>query len=146
MANNYILIVEDNPDDLEMTRRALKKANVGHPVVAVHDGAQALDFLLERGDYENREPHGNPTVVLLDLKLPKVDGLEVLKTIRATPQLHLIPVVTLTSSDEEKDMIRSYDLGANSYVKKPVTFQEFAESVGTLGLYWSLVNRPPPDI
>jgi two-component system response regulator len=139
-----ILLVEDNPDDVELTLRALEKHNVANEVVVVRDGAEALDYLFATGSHAGRGPKRSPQVVLLDLKLPKVDGLEVLRRQRADPRTELLPVVILTTSDEQRDIVESYRLGANSYVRKPVDFQQFAEAVRQLGLYWLLLNEPPP--
>ena len=136
----WILLVEDNPDDEALTLRALRKANVGNDIVVARDGAEALDRLLG-GDAASR---GLPQVVLLDLKLPKVDGLEVLRRLRADDRTKILPVVILTSSNEEQDRVAGYQLGANSYVRKPVDFAQFAEAVRQLGLYWLLLNQPPP--
>jgi two-component system response regulator len=144
MENKMILLVEDNPDDEALTLRALKKNNIGNKVVVVRDGAEALDFLFCKGAYADRDPQGKPQVILLDLKLPKVDGLEVLRRIRADEHMRLLPVVILTSSKEEQDMINGYSLGANSYVRKPVDFNQFVESVRQLGLYWLVLNEAPP--
>jgi len=144
MSKKTILLVEDNPDDEALTLRALRKANVANEVVVVRDGAQALDYLLCAGAYQGRDALDLPQVVLLDLKLPKVGGLEVLRRVRATERTRLLPVVVLTSSDEERDLVDSYRLGANSYVRKPVDFVAFSEAVQRLGLYWLLVNQPPP--
>ena len=139
-----ILLVEDNPDDEALTLRALRKANVGNDVNVVRDGVEALDFLFGAGRFAERDTAVMPQVVLLDLKLPKVDGLEVLRRIRADERTKLLPVVILTSSDEEQDRIAGYALGANSYVRKPVDFAQFAEAVRQLGLYWLVLNQPPP--
>ena len=139
--DTMILLVEDNPDDEALTLRALRKANVGNEVVVVRDGVEALDFLFGSG---GQDPATRPHVVLLDLKLPKVDGLEVLRRIRADERTKLLPVVILTSSDEEQDRISGYALGANSYVRKPVDFAQFADAVRQLGLYWLVLNQPPP--
>ena len=144
MSDATILIVEDNPDDEALILRALKKCNVTNEIHGVRDGAEALDWLFRTGAHAGRE-NGNPAVVLLDLKLPKIDGLEVLKRIREDERTRRLPVVVLTSSDEQEDMIRSYDLGANSYVRKPVEFGAFSEAVSRLGLYWLLLNEPPPQ-
>ena len=138
-----ILLVEDNPKDLELTLAALAKSQLANAVVTVRDGAEALDYLCYRGAYENR-PRGTPAVVLLDLKLPKVDGLEVLRTIKTEEELRATPVVMLTSSREEKDLVRSYKLGVNAYVVKPVGFREFVEAVQDLGVFWAVLNEPPP--
>jgi len=139
-----ILLVEDNPDDEALTLRALNKNNIGNTVVVVRDGAEALDFLFCSGAYADRDPRDKPQVILLDLKLPKVDGLEVLRRIRADPTTRTQPVVVLTSSKEEQDLINSYLSGANSYVRKPVDFNQFVEAVRQLGLYWLVINETPP--
>lgn len=144
MDNKMILMVEDNPDDEELTLRALKKNNIGNKVSVVRDGAEALDFLFCTGSYSQRDPREVPQVILLDLKLPKVDGLEVLRRIRADERTSLLPVVILTSSKEEQDMLEGYKLGANSYVRKPVDFNQFVEAVRQLGLYWLVLNEAPP--
>lgn len=144
MAEKVILLVEDNPDDEALTLRALRKNNIRNEVVVVHDGAEALDFLFCTGAYAKRNPEENPQVVLLDLKLPKVDGLEVLRRIRANPRTSLLPMVILTSSKEERDMVQGYTNGANSYVRKPVDFDQFVEAVRQLGLYWLVLNEAPP--
>ena len=137
-----ILLVEDNPRDVEMTLRALKKRNLANNVHVAKDGAEALDFLFAQGAYAARNPNHTPKVVLLDLKLPKVSGLEVLRKIKGDERTRIIPVVILTSSQEEKDMVESYRLGVNSYIVKPVDFDKFVDSVGELGLYWLLINKP----
>ena len=144
MSNKSILLVEDNPDDEALTLRALKKNNIGNEIAVVRDGAEALEFLTCTGAYTNRDPHNSPQVVLLDLKLPKIDGLEVLRRIRANESTRLLPVVILTSSKEEQDRINGYSLGANSYVQKPVDFDQFIGAVRQLGLYWLILNEPPP--
>ena len=144
MKNKVILLVEDNPDDVDLTLRALKKNNIMNEVVVVRDGAEALDYLFATGAYAGRDVSVTPSVTLLDLKLPKVDGLEVLRRLRANKRTELLPVVVLISSKEEQDMIASYRLGANSYVRKPVDFVEFTEAARQLGLYWLLLNEPPP--
>ncbi|MEV4780644.1 response regulator [Burkholderia sp. LMU1-1-1.1] len=138
-----ILLVEDNPHDLELTLIALERSQLANEVIVVRDGADALDYLHARGSFANRE-QGNPAVVLLDLKLPKVDGLEVLAEIRGSATLKSIPVVMLTSSREEQDLIRSYELGVNAYVVKPVDFQEFVRAIADLGIFWAVLNEPPP--
>ena len=138
-----ILLVEDDPSDVELTLTALEDYKLANEVVVARDGQQALDYLRCQGDYRSRTRE-NPAVLLLDLKLPKVDGLEVLKEIRSDEQLKLIPVVVLTSSQEEKDMVRSYTLGVNAYVVKPVDFHEFINAVKELGVFWALINQPPP--
>lgn len=138
-----ILLVEDNARDEEMTLRALKKRNLANHVFVVRDGAEALEFLFARGRYADRDAARPPSVVLLDLKLPMVDGLEVLRQVKENEATRTIPVVVLTSSHEESDMVASYKYGVNSYIVKPVDFDKFAESVGQLGMYWLLVNKPP---
>jgi CheY-like chemotaxis protein len=144
MHNKVILLVEDNPSDVGLTKRAFEKHRIGNELVVVEDGQEALDYLFGTGAYAGRDIKAFPSVVLLDLKLPKVDGLEVLKRIRAHDLTRRLPVVVLTSSREEQDVAMSYDLGANSYIRKPVDFQQFAEAVRTLGLYWLVLNEPPP--
>jgi len=144
MMDRVILLVEDNRDDEELTLRALNKSNITNRVVVARDGVEALDYLLRRGAHANRPDTEVPQVVLLDLNLPKVDGLEVLRTLRATASTKLLPVVILTSSLEEQDLMRSYDLGANSYIRKPVDFNQFVEAVRQLGLYWLVLNQPVP--
>jgi len=138
-----ILLVEDNPRDVEMTIRGLKKRNLANHIQVVKDGAEALDFLFATGSYVGRDTRHMPKVVLLDLKLPKVSGLEVLKRIKTGESTKTIPVVVLTSSQEERDMIESYRLGVNSYIVKPVNFDNFSEAIGELGFYWLLVNKLP---
>jgi CheY-like chemotaxis protein len=138
-----ILLVEDDPNDLELTLVALEKTHLANEVIAVRDGVEALDYLLRRGPYEGRV-EGNPAVVLLDLKLPKVDGLQVLEAIRGDPGLRSVPVVILTSSREEQDLVRSYHLGVNAYVVKPVGFQKFIDAIRDLGIFWAVLNEPPP--
>ena len=140
-----ILLVEDNPDDEALTLRALKKNNIRNEVVIAHDGAEALDYLFGTGQYIGRNTDVLPQVVLLDLKLPKVEGLEVLRRVRADKRTKLLPVVILTSSNEEQDRIDGYGLGANSYVRKPVDFTQFMEAARQLGLYWLILNEPPPS-
>ena len=142
--DTMILLVEDNPDDETLTLRALRKGNVGNDFMVVRDGAEALDFLFGTGAHAGRDTSILPQVVLLDLKLPKIDGLEVLRRVRADERTKVLPVVILTSSDEEQDRVRGYDLGANSYVRKPVDFARFADAVRQLGLYWLVLNSPPP--
>ena len=144
MNDKMILIVEDNPDDEALTLRALKKNNIGNRLAVVHDGAEALDYLFCHGIYSERDPHDLPQAILLDLKLPKIDGLEVLKRIRAEPRTRLLPVIILTSSKEEQDLLQSYKNGANSYVRKPVDFNEFLEAARQIGLYWLILNEVPP--
>ncbi len=136
-----ILLVEDNPHDAEMAMRALKKHNLANNVLVVGDGEEALDFLYARGPYENRQINNRPKIILLDLKLPKVDGKEVLKVIKNDPEKKVIPVIVLTASREEKDVMESYQLGVNSYIVKPVEFDKFVDSVKEIGLYWLLMNQ-----
>lgn len=142
--NKTILLVEDNPDDATLTLRAFKRNNMLNPVVVARDGVEALDFLFARGAYAERAGKPPPTLIILDLKLPKLDGLGVLRAVRGDERTKLIPVVILTSSKEEQDLIHSYALGANSYVRKPVDFAEFQEAVRLLGIYWLMTNQPPP--
>ncbi len=144
MGDRTILLVEDNRKDELLTLRALKRSNVANEVLVVRDGAAALDYLLARGGHAHRTAAPLPDLVLLDLKLPKVDGLEVLKELRADPRTELLPVVVLTSSNQEQDIVESYRFGANSYIRKPVDFNQFAAAVGQLGLYWLVLNEPPP--
>ena len=144
MADKVILLVEDNPDDVELTRRALKRNNIKNDVVVAKDGVEALDYLFATGKYADRDGTVGPQVILLDLKLPKLDGLDVLRRVRADERTKLLPVVILTSSKEEQDLIDSYSLGANSYIRKPVDFDQFAEAVRQLGLYWLVLNEAPP--
>ena len=138
-----ILMVEDDPKDVELTLTALEDYNLANEVVAARDGEQALDYLYCRGEYASRSS-GHPAVMLLDLKLPKVDGLEVLRQVKSDPKLKLVPVVVLTSSKEEKDMVASYKLGVNAYVVKPVDFHEFVNAIKELGAFWAVINEPPP--
>jgi two-component system response regulator len=144
MPGKIILLVEDNPDDEALTLRAFGKNKIKNEVVVARDGAEALDYLFATGIHDGRDVMDLPQVVLLDLKLPKVDGLEVLRRIRADERTRLLPVVILTSSKEERDVIEGYRLGANSYVHKPVNFDEFVDAARQLGLYWLLLNEPPP--
>ncbi len=139
-----ILLVEDNPDDVELTLMALNENNIANRIDVVTDGAEALDYLFREGGYKDRDKNAMPSLVLLDLRLPKVDGLEVLHTIREDERTSLLPVVILTSSKEEKDIVNGYKLGANSYIQKPVDFSKFLEAVKQLGLYWLVINEPPP--
>jgi two-component system, response regulator len=144
MEEKLILLVEDNPDDQALTLRALKKNNIRNRIVIKQDGAEALDYLFCLGADADRDPKEMPQVILLDLKLPKIDGLEVLRRIRADERTRLLPVVILTSSNEDQDLIRGYGYGANSYVRKPVDFNQFIEAVNNLGLYWLVLNEAPP--
>ncbi len=139
-----LLLVEDNPDDVNLTLHAFKKINLSNRIHVVRDGAEALEFLFCTGAYAHRKIQDGPKVVLLDLKLPKVDGLEVLRCIRADPRTKSMPVVILTTSREERDIVSSYELGVNSYIVKPVDFEQFVEATRTLGLYWLLLNQRPP--
>jgi two-component system response regulator len=139
-----ILLVEDNPNDVTLTMRALKKANILNEVIVASDGQQALDYLFGAGAYQSRDTREAPVLVLLDLKLPRIDGFEVLRRLRADPRTSMVPVVILTTSREERDLIGGYQLGANSYIRKPVDFNQFAEAVRQLGLYWLILNEAPP--
>ncbi len=145
MARGFILLVEDNVDDVELILRGLRQKHVANQVVVVGDGAEALDYLFGTGAHADRDASVLPDLVMLDLKLPKVDGLEVLRRVRADPRTALLPVVILTSSDERSDLITGYSLGCNSYVRKPVDFNEFVQAVQQLEVYWLLVNEPPPE-
>lgn len=144
MNDKTILLVEDNPDDEALTLHALGTNKIGNPVIVARNGVEALDYLFGTGAYAGRDPRDWPAVVLLDLKLPKIDGLEVLRRIRADERTRLLPVVLLTSSNEDEDRLKGYALGANSYVRKPVDFDEFVRAAGQLGLYWLLLNESPP--
>jgi two-component system response regulator len=141
-----LLLVEDNTTDEKLTIRAFKKSGVANEIIVVRDGAEALDYLFAAGKYEGRDASILPAVVMLDLKLPRIDGLEVLRRIRADPRTQRVPVVILTASKETEDVERGYALGANAYVRKPVDFAEFAEATKTVGLFWLLLNEPPPKI
>jgi len=144
MSDKVILLVEDNPDDEALTLRALKKNNIGNEVVVVRDGADAIDYLFGTAAYAGRDMTVMPAIILLDLKLPKIDGLEVLKRLRADNRTKLLPVIILTSSKEEQDLINGYSLGANSYIRKPVDFTQFVEAIRQLRLYWLVLNESPP--
>ncbi len=146
MRKNIILLVEDKPDDVTLTLRAFKKSKLLNEVVVVSDGVEALDYLFARGSYEGRYPNAMPNLVLLDLKLPKMDGMEVLRRLRADSRTKLLPVVILTSSREEQDIVNAYDLRANSYIRKPVDFAQFRDVIQQLGLYWLVLNEAPPGI
>ena len=143
MKEGKILLVEDRQDDIDLTLRALKNNNVTNIVDVARDGAEALDYMFAKGAYSERDIKDLPAVILLDIKLPKVDGIEVLRQIRADERTKLTPVVILTSSNEDRDLVNSYELGCNSYVRKPVEFEEFNKAIGSLGLYWLLLNRKP---
>jgi len=143
--SKIILLVEDNPDDAKLTLRAFKRSNMANPIVVARDGVEALDFVFARGAYAERAGKPLPTLIILDLKLPRLDGLGVLRAVRGDERTRLIPVVVLTSSKEEQDLIHSYALGANSYVRKPVDFTEFLEAARVLGIYWLMMNQPPPE-
>ena len=143
MKNKIILLVEDNPDDVKLTLRALKKSNILNEVVVAQDGVEALDYLFGTGKFEDRDTRIMPQMILLDLKMPRMDGLEVLQRIREDERTKVLPVVILTTSSEDKDRVESYKLGANSYVRKPVDFNQFVEAVRQLGLYWLVLNEAP---
>jgi len=146
MKNKIILLVEDNPSDVGLTQRALTKSHIANDMVVAEDGQDALDYIFASGKYTGRDVSETPALVLLDLKLPRVDGLEVLRRVRSDERTKRIPVVILTTSREEQDVAQSYDLGANSYIRKPVDFKQFVESVERLGLYWLVMNEPPPPL
>lgn len=146
MHEGVILLVEDNRDDQDLTLRALRRNNIRNEIVIANDGVEALDYLFATGSHSERDPSQTPVLVLLDLKLPKVDGLQVLARLRADPRTSFLPVVILTSSTEDRDLVESYRSGANSYVQKPVDFVEFTEAVHQLGLYWLILNRAPPGV
>jgi two-component system, response regulator len=143
--NETIMLVEDNPDDVELTLRAFRKNNIANTTVVVNDGVAALDYLFCRGAHAGRNIKDQPRLILLDLKLPKMNGLQVLEQIRASEYTRLLPVVILTSSKEDVDLIAGYKNGANSYVRKPVDFNQFVDAIRSIGLYWLLINEPPPD-
>jgi len=145
MSDEVILLVEDNPKDQELILRALEKSNILNTVVIAHDGVEALDYLFGRGAHAGRNVLELPTLVILDLKLPRIDGIEVLRTIRADPRTRLLPAVILTSSTQDEDRLAGYSSGANSYVQKPIEFKAFQSAVSQLGLYWLMVNEPPPE-
>jgi CheY-like chemotaxis protein len=143
-SSKTILLVEDNPDDEALAIRALKRHHIGNQIIVAHDGVEALDYLFGKGMYLGRDITIEPTVILLDLKLPRIDGLEVLRHLRQDERMRLLPVVVLTTSSEEQDMLSSYSLGCNSYIRKPVDFIQFSEAIRQLGMYWLLMNEPPP--
>ncbi len=145
MENKSILLVEDNPDDVDLTIRAFRKNNISNKIIVAQDGLEALDYLHGRGIYAGRDVNDLPVVILLDLKLPRMDGLETLRNIRQEESIRLVPVVILTSSAEQQDVIKGYKLGVNSYIRKPVNFEQFVEAIKFLGLYWLLLNEPPPN-
>lgn len=142
--NKTILLVEDNPDDEALAIRALKRHHIGNEIVVAHDGVEALDYLFGTGMYKGRDINIKPTVILLDLKLPRIDGLEVLRRLREDERTKLLPVVVLTTSNEEQDLLNSYSLGCNSYIRKPVDFIQFSDAIRQLGMYWLLMNEVPP--
>lgn len=144
MNERIILLVEDNPSDIELTRRAMVRNHIANELVVMNDGQAALDYLLGEGAHAGRDLAHQPALTLLDLKLPKIDGLEVLRRLRADPRTHRLPVVILTSSKEQEDLASGYDLGANSYIRKPVDFHAFSDAIHHLGLYWLVLNEPPP--
>ncbi|MGJ5672729.1 MAG: response regulator [Nostochopsis sp.] len=144
VSNKTILLVEDNPDDEALAIRALKRNHISNEIVVAHDGVEALDYLFGTGAYAGRDISIQPTVILLDLKLPRIDGIEILRRLREDNRTKLLPVVVLTTSSEEQDMLNSYSLGCNSYIRKPVNFIEFTEAVKQLGMYWLLLNEAPP--
>ncbi len=144
MRDKTILLVEDNPDDEALAIRALKRNHISNEIVVAHDGVEALDFMFGTGMYVGRDISIKPTVILLDLKLPRIDGIEVLRRLREDDRTKLVPVVVLTTSSEEQDMLDSYSLGCNSYIRKPVDFIQFSEAIRQLGMYWLLMNEPPP--
>jgi CheY-like chemotaxis protein len=144
-SNKTILLVEDNPDDEALAIRALKRHHISNEIVVAHDGVEALDYMFGTGIFAGRDITIKPTVILLDLKLPRVDGIEVLRRLREDERTKLVPVVVLTTSSEEQDMLNSYSLGCNSYIRKPVDFVQFSEAIRQLGMYWLLMNEPPPN-
>lgn len=144
MNKRNILLVEDNASDVELTRRAISKNRIANDLVVVNDGQAALDYLYGEGEFAGRDTSVQPALTLLDLKLPKLDGIEVLRRLRADPRTHRLPIVILTSSKEQEDLTASYNLGANSYIRKPVDFHAFSEAISNLGLYWLVLNEPPP--
>ena len=146
MKKNIILLVEDNPNDVTLTMRAFKKSKLLNEIVVVGDGVEALDYLFATGSFEGRDPNAMPNLVLLDLKLPKMDGIEVLRRLRDDSRTKLLPVVILTSSREEQDVVNAYNLRANSYIRKPVDFSQFSDAIQQLGLYWLVLNEAPPGI
>ncbi len=146
MRNDTIFLIEDNPNDVALTRRALKKSGMANPLVVAEDGQEALDYLFGTGAHAGRNPSDVPALILLDLKLPKINGLEILKKIRADPRTRRAPVVIMTSSNQEEDRAAGYDIGANSYIRKPVSFEQFVGAISQLGIYWLLLNEEPPKV
>jgi two-component system, response regulator len=146
MRNGKIFLVEDNPNDVALTRRALNKSGMANPLVVAEDGQEALDYLFGTGAFQGRDPLDVPALILLDLKLPKINGLEILKRIRADPRTRRIPVVIMTSSNQEEDRATGYDIGVNSYIQKPVSFERFVTAISQLGIYWLLLNEEPPKV
>lgn len=146
MNNKTILLIEDNPSDIDLTKRAFTKNHIVNDLVVLEDGQDALDYIFCNGKYSYRDINQTPALILLDLNLPKIDGLEVLRRIRAAEKIKRLPVVILTSSKEEQDIAISYDLGVNSYIRKPVDFNQFADAIKQLGLYWLVINEPPPSV
>lgn len=144
MTSKPILLVEDNPSDIELTRRALEQSRISNSLIVAEDGVEALEYLLGTGPHAGRDPSDIPALVLLDINLPRVDGMSVLRKIRADPRTRRVPVVCLTTSSEEQDLATAYDLGVNSYIRKPVDFAQFATAIEQLGLYWLVLNEPPP--
>lgn len=146
MKNDTIFLIEDNPNDVALTKRALKKSGMLNPLIVAEDGQEALDYLFGKGSYQGRDPSLVPALILLDLKLPKISGLDVLKRIRADPRTRRALVVIMTSSNQEEDRAMGYDIGANSYIRKPVSFEQFVSAISQLGMYWLLLNEEPPKV
>ena len=146
MNNKFVLLIEDNPDDVELTLRAFRRNNIANKIVVLEDGEKAVDFLYGNGEFKDRDISDHPSIILLDLKLPKLDGIEVLRRIKADEVLKLIPVIILTSSREEQDLVNSYSFGANSYIRKPVDFNEFMEVSKQMGMYWLMLNSSIEDV
>ena len=146
MKKKFVLLIEDNPDDVELTLRAFRRNNIANKIVVLEDGEKAVDFLYGNGEFKDRDISDHPSIILLDLKLPKLDGIEVLRRIKADEVLKLIPVIILTSSREEQDLVNSYSFGANSYIRKPVDFNEFMEVSKQMGMYWLMLNSSIEDV